>query len=195
MGFSRQEYWNGLPWPPPGDCPSPGIKSTCLTSPALAGRFLTTRAIWDAPCNRFFSHSFMSNSLATHAWLLWPWDFPGKNTGVGFYFSRESSWLRDQTCISSWTGGFFTTEPPGFVYIYIFTSLFISKPIIAYWRQSLDPSWPCAAQLRNKIERLNLLVSLKVYGGSLLFMMVGFDTYRIAGWNWKVTPFGFTVFV
>ena len=32
MGFSRQEYWNGLPFPPPGDLPHPGIKPT---SPAL----------------------------------------------------------------------------------------------------------------------------------------------------------------
>ena len=27
MGFSRQEYWSGLPWPPPGDLPNPGIES------------------------------------------------------------------------------------------------------------------------------------------------------------------------
>ena len=39
-GFSRQEYWSGLPRPPPGDLPDPGIKSTSLMSPALAGRFL-----------------------------------------------------------------------------------------------------------------------------------------------------------
>jgi len=26
MGFSRQEYWSGLPYPPPGDLPDPGIK-------------------------------------------------------------------------------------------------------------------------------------------------------------------------
>ena len=26
MGFSRQEYWSGLPFPPPGDLPNPGIK-------------------------------------------------------------------------------------------------------------------------------------------------------------------------
>ena len=38
MGFSRQEYWSGLPFPSPGDLPNPGIKPT---SPALAGRFLT----------------------------------------------------------------------------------------------------------------------------------------------------------
>ena len=37
FGFSRKEYWSGLPFPSPGDLPDPGIKPT---SPALAGRFL-----------------------------------------------------------------------------------------------------------------------------------------------------------
>ena len=40
MGFPRQEYWNGLPFPPPGDLPNPGIEPT---SPALAGGFFTTK--------------------------------------------------------------------------------------------------------------------------------------------------------
>ena len=39
MGFSRQEYWSGLPFPSPEDLSDPGIK---LISPALAGRFFTT---------------------------------------------------------------------------------------------------------------------------------------------------------
>ena len=39
MGFDWQEYWSGLPFPPPGDLPSSGIKPT---SPALAGGFFTT---------------------------------------------------------------------------------------------------------------------------------------------------------
>ena len=39
LGFSRQEYWNGLPFPPPGDLPNPEIKPA---SPSLAGRFFTT---------------------------------------------------------------------------------------------------------------------------------------------------------
>ena len=39
MGLSRQEYRSGLPFPPPGDLPDPGIEAT---SPALAGRFFTT---------------------------------------------------------------------------------------------------------------------------------------------------------
>ena len=38
MGFSRQEYWSGLPCPPPEDFPDPGIELTSLRSPALAGR-------------------------------------------------------------------------------------------------------------------------------------------------------------
>ena len=40
MGFSRQEYWSGLPCPPPGDLPDPGVETVSLMSPALAGRFL-----------------------------------------------------------------------------------------------------------------------------------------------------------
>ena len=47
MRFSRQEYWNGLPCPPPGDLPDPEIKPTFLMSPALAGGFFTTSATWE----------------------------------------------------------------------------------------------------------------------------------------------------
>ena len=38
MGFPKQEYWSGLPFPPSEDLPDPGIKPR---SPALAGRFFT----------------------------------------------------------------------------------------------------------------------------------------------------------
>jgi len=40
MGFSRQEYWLGLLFPPPDGLLDPGIELPSLTSPALAGRFL-----------------------------------------------------------------------------------------------------------------------------------------------------------
>ena len=43
-GFSRQEYWSGLPFPPPGDLPDLGIEPKSLMSPALAGRFFTSSA-------------------------------------------------------------------------------------------------------------------------------------------------------
>ena len=42
IGFSRQEYWSGLPFPPPGDLPDPGIESPPLACPSLAGGFFTT---------------------------------------------------------------------------------------------------------------------------------------------------------
>ena len=48
VGFSREEYWSGLPFPPPGDLPDPGIKPVFLASPALAGGFFTTSAPWEA---------------------------------------------------------------------------------------------------------------------------------------------------
>ena len=41
MGFPRQEHWSGLPGPPPGDLPDPGLEPSSLVSPALAGGFFT----------------------------------------------------------------------------------------------------------------------------------------------------------
>ena len=48
MGFSRQEYWRGLPCPSPGNLPHPGIKLGSLRSPALTGGFFITNATWEA---------------------------------------------------------------------------------------------------------------------------------------------------
>ena len=48
MGFSWQEYWNGLPFPPAGDLPNLGIEPTSLVSPALTGRLFTISAVWEA---------------------------------------------------------------------------------------------------------------------------------------------------
>ena len=44
LGFSRQEYWSGLPFPSPGVLPDPGIEPASPSSPALAGRFFITSA-------------------------------------------------------------------------------------------------------------------------------------------------------
>ena len=46
MRFLKQEYWSGLPFPPPGHLPDPGIEPASLASPALAGGFFTTSATW-----------------------------------------------------------------------------------------------------------------------------------------------------
>ena len=54
MGFSRQEYWSGLPRTPPGHLPNRGIKPASLPCPALTAGFFTTNTTWEAPrsCNR-----------------------------------------------------------------------------------------------------------------------------------------------
>ena len=48
VGFSRQEYWSGLPFPFLGDLPDPGINLTSPMSPVLAGQFFTTGITWEA---------------------------------------------------------------------------------------------------------------------------------------------------
>ena len=65
-GFSWQEYWSGLPFPSPGDLPNPGMDSTSLMSPALAGGFFTTSTTWETPIytyihiNTFFIYIYIS---------------------------------------------------------------------------------------------------------------------------------------
>ena len=45
VGFTRQEYWSGFPFSPPGDLLDPGIEPTYLGAPALAGIFFTTEPV------------------------------------------------------------------------------------------------------------------------------------------------------
>ena len=56
MGFSRQEYWSGLPFPTPGDLPDPAVEPTSLASSALANGFFSTAPPGKPPI--FFSPSF-----------------------------------------------------------------------------------------------------------------------------------------
>ena len=65
MGFSRQEYWRGLPCPPPGDPSNAGIKPRSFISPALAGEIFTTHATGKA-------HQMWSKCLssADFGWML-----------------------------------------------------------------------------------------------------------------------------
>ena len=48
VGFPKQEYWSGLPFPLPGDFSDPGTEPTSLVSPVLAGSFFITSATWEA---------------------------------------------------------------------------------------------------------------------------------------------------
>ena len=63
MGFSRQEYWSGLPCPPPRALPNTGITPASVTSPALAEGVFTTSATWEALNYSYF--------LGINSTLLW----------------------------------------------------------------------------------------------------------------------------
>ena len=65
MGFSRQEYWNALPFPTPGDLPDSEIEFTSLRSPALAGGFFTTSSPWEA-----YTHTHMRTHTYTHTYYV-----------------------------------------------------------------------------------------------------------------------------
>ena len=88
IGFSRQKYWSGLPFPCPEDLPDPRIEPMSLQSPALACRFFATSTIWEAPRD-YLVTSQLSKYLApwlgefpkSAGSLPWdaqqPWLFPG----------------------------------------------------------------------------------------------------------------------
>ena len=136
MGFSTQEYWSGLPCPPPGDLLHPQIEPVSLMSPALARGFFTTSTkarqklliirkkiiyiyyvIQKGDC--YFSRLVMSDSFAT------PWTiahqaylsmgFPKQEYWNGLPF--PSPWALPDPGVEptslALAGGFFTTEPPG----------------------------------------------------------------------------------
>ena len=65
MGFSRPGYWSGLPFPPPGDFPNPGIEPA---SPALAGRLFTD----EPPIGEAFTPcTYLQNGLDPKVGVLW----------------------------------------------------------------------------------------------------------------------------
>ena len=70
MGFSRQEYWSGLPFPSPGDLPGPGMEPEFLTSPALAAGYFTTSTTWEEP------YSMMPSSFYKTFFYVWTIFYP-----------------------------------------------------------------------------------------------------------------------
>ena len=78
MGFYRQEYCSGLPWPPLRDLPNPGIEPTFLVSSPLAGRFFTaTSATWRFPYPYFYLLLVTEKAMAPHSSTL-AWKIPCK---------------------------------------------------------------------------------------------------------------------
>ena len=60
LTFSRQEYWSGLPFPPPGDLPDLGIRPVFSVSPALAGGFFLLLHHLGSPC---VTHTFYKSDI------------------------------------------------------------------------------------------------------------------------------------
>ena len=73
VGFSRQEYWGGLPCPPQGIFPTQESNRLLLTSPPLAAGFFTTRATWEAPISLryplLFFFLLISALISIHAFF------------------------------------------------------------------------------------------------------------------------------
>ena len=114
MGFSRQEYWSGLPCPPPGDVPDPGIKPVSLMSPALADRFFTTRASRETLSLLFGIHKHMTlfkvlrqPARKKSAWvyftnafkMIWFWSRPLGLWAVsaGFFLQQQLTYWVSET--------------------------------------------------------------------------------------------------
>ena len=79
MGFYRQEYWNGLPYPPPGDLSDPGIERATLMSPALASSFLFCFFLPLAPSGKLLTqhrdYQLLENKTIPCSykdWITWP---------------------------------------------------------------------------------------------------------------------------
>ena len=68
MGFSRQEYWNGLSCSSPANLPNTRTEPTSLKLPSLAGKFFTTSTTWEAIF--FLCDSFDPNSFGAWGFLF-----------------------------------------------------------------------------------------------------------------------------
>ena len=80
MGFSRQEHWRGLPFPPPGDLPDPGIEPVSW----LAGGFFTSQPPgkprnWSITLFNLFSvwSILWGNKGTVYCVQIWPGEAPG----------------------------------------------------------------------------------------------------------------------
>ena len=84
MEFSRQEYWTGLPFPPPGHLPDPGIELASLAPPPLAGRFFST------------ARSLGSPHLYLDVYKLISWSMIGHDPQFENISREEKPWITSQ---------------------------------------------------------------------------------------------------
>ena len=114
MEFSRREYWNGLPCPPPGDLPNPGTEPVSLTSLALAGMFFTTSATWKAHHNTCVSNHHIVHLELTqrHMSIISQYSWKQnkikniKQVKTSFFISSETVSIPTQL---GWEGGWWSS--------------------------------------------------------------------------------------
>ena len=84
MKFSRQEYWSGLPCPPPGDLPKPGTEPASLRSPALAGGSLPLVPPGKPQLNL---HTCLFKYISLHLYYGLPSGYPEEGNGNQLQYS------------------------------------------------------------------------------------------------------------
>ena len=102
LGFSRQEYWSGLPFPSPGSLPDPGHRPG---SPALQADSLPIdlqgKPYFISSCCCCWVTSVVSDSVRPRrrqpTRMPCPWDSPGKNTGVGCHFLLQCMKVKSES--------------------------------------------------------------------------------------------------
>ena len=158
-GFSRQEYWSGLPFPSPGDRPNPRIKRA---SPVLA--ILYHWATWEALVICFpFSHLMcayaqscmtLCNPRNLQAPLAMEFSRQEYWNGWPFPIPVESSWPKNWTCVSCifWIGGQILYHYATLIDILLLTCIFIVK-------NNVDYSFMCLINFFGEITLLFLLLA------------------------------------
>ena len=100
VGFSRQEYWSGLPCPPPGDLLDSGAGPASLVSPALAGRFFIATPSGKSPGSRQ-----LWLSLHPLMWSSLPWVLGTALPGISERTRLKSSGVVERSQLEDWNAG------------------------------------------------------------------------------------------
>ena len=155
MGFSRQEYWSGLPRPPPGDLPDPGIEPGSLTSPALAGGSSplappvrthkadpstedpvkpSSKIIWDSRCRGRCSEGeiFVRSAFFLMLKLLYSAFYLFSSVGE-LYFSRNLAMLSIFINLLTWNCGADFLVPPSFLVRLGLLTVSMPKVLRLFW--------------------------------------------------------------
>ena len=103
MGFSRQEYWSGVPFPSPGDLPDPGIKPKF---PPQTGGFFTTGSPGKPMCRHEHStaQNFIPELLRLNCWPMWDTSWSDTNLPLPLLFRLQSCFVSLFTLIHDNSG-------------------------------------------------------------------------------------------